>query len=257
MAALQGVVRAPTWRMCVVLLATGAMATLTPGSAASQSLFPAHNSHLRWWHGLAAVGGYALLTTLDQGVRRTISDTRSEHTDNVSLVARQMGEPEVYVTAGLGVLAAGLVSGNQGIKDAGLRITSSLAITGVLVTAAKFTAGRARPSRSGSEADDFSPFSGNSSAPSGHSAMAFALATSLSDEIKSRWATVALYTLAAGTAWSRVNDEVHWFSDVVAGAAVGVATAKFVNGKLTLFGVRAPTFTPSSSGVTLSWQGSF
>jgi len=36
------------------------------------------------------------------------------------------------------------------------------------------------------------------------------------------------YPLATGVAWSRVNDEAHWVTDVLMGAAVGTFAAKLV-----------------------------
>lgn len=230
--------------------------SLAPKAALAQQ--PAQSvSHLRWWHGLAALGGYAILVQVDDGIQRFVRDNRSATSDDVSKFIRQMGQPEIYATVGLGVLGAGLVTGDRETRDAGIRISSSLAMAGVVVTVAKFVAGRSRPSRKNSEAEDFKPFSGNTSAPSGHSAMAFALAASLGEEIHNPWVSAGLYTLAAGTAWSRVNDNVHWFSDVAAGAALGIVSAKFMNGKLTIFGIKPPRLRPSTSGIALEWTGSF
>ena len=245
--------RASFRRPCLMFLLASTLLTL---SAGAQEPSPS-GSNLRWWHGLAAIGGYALLTSLDDGIQGIVRDSRSGTSNDISRVVRQFGQPEVYATVGLGVVATGLISGDREVRDAGVRITSSLAMAGVVVTVAKIVAGRSRPSRLGSDADDFSPFSGNSSAPSGHSAMAFALAASLSEEIRNPWATAGLYTLAAGTAWSRVNDNVHWFSDVVAGAAVGIVSARFMNAKITVFGIKPPTLRPSPSGLALAWTGTF
>jgi hypothetical protein len=36
------------------------------------------------------------------------------------------------------------------------------------------------------------------------------------------------YAVAGGTAYIRMKDNVHWLSDTVAGAALGMATARFV-----------------------------
>ncbi len=36
------------------------------------------------------------------------------------------------------------------------------------------------------------------------------------------------YGVAAGTAYQRIKHDAHWFSDTVAGAGLGVATARFV-----------------------------
>ena len=51
--------------------------------------------------------------------------------------------------------------------------------------------------------------------------MAFALAASVSDEVHSTPVTIGLYTGAALTGWSRINDDKHWLSDVAMGALRG------------------------------------
>jgi len=59
--------------------------------------------------------------------------------------------------------------------------------------------------------------------PSGHAATAFAGAATLSRFLPGRWPVLLL--LAAAVAFSRVYVGVHFPADVVAGAAIGVATA--------------------------------
>jgi membrane-associated phospholipid phosphatase len=204
-----------------------------------------------------AVGVYGAFTTLDDEIQSLVQDNRSESGDQVASVFKRMGGPEVFATVGLGVLMTGVIAGDNDIRQAGARISTSLALAGGMVTVAKFVVGRSRPSGLAHDADDFAPFSGNSSAPSGHTAMAFALAASLSDEIHNPWAGVALYTAAAGTAWSRVNDNAHWASDVIAGAAVGIVSAKFINGRIRLFGMSSPLVRPTADGIALSWSGDF
>ena len=218
---------------------------------------PEAAASFRWWHGLVAVGAYGLLTTFDDNIQSFVRDNRSETGNRVASVARRMGQPEVFATVGLGVLMSGVISGDRGLREAGARISTSLVLAGGVVTIAKYVAGRSRPSRLENDADDFQPFSGNSSAPSGHTAMAFALATSLSDEIHHTWASIGLYTAAGATAWSRVNDNAHWASDVLAGAAVGIVSAKFINGRIRLFGMRSPLVRPAPGGIALTWSGQF
>jgi membrane-associated phospholipid phosphatase len=93
--------------------------------------------------------------------------------------------------------------------------------------------------------------------PSGHSAIAFALATTLADDIDRTWATVGLYTLASGVAWSRLNDDQHWLSDVAAGAALGIVSAKVVNGRWRLFHLRPPRILLGPHSAALAWQIKF
>jgi membrane-associated phospholipid phosphatase len=72
---------------------------------------------------------------------------------------------------------------------------------------------------------------GSDSFPSVHASAAFAIGTvfaeSGNDEY--RWIRRILgYGIAAGTAYIRVRENVHWLSDTVAGSALGIATARFV-----------------------------
>jgi membrane-associated phospholipid phosphatase len=72
---------------------------------------------------------------------------------------------------------------------------------------------------------------GGDSFPSLHVSTAFAVGTvfaeSGNDEY--RWIRRIIgYGVAGATAYERINENVHWLSDTVAGAALGIATAKFV-----------------------------
>jgi membrane-associated phospholipid phosphatase len=61
--------------------------------------------------------------------------------------------------------------------------------------------------------------------PSGHATHAFALAAGIAEEAHRPWVTGVAYGTATLVAWSRVHDEAHWPSDVVAGALVGTSAS--------------------------------
>jgi len=72
---------------------------------------------------------------------------------------------------------------------------------------------------------------GGLSFPSGHTATAFAIGTVLAEsgDDKHRWVRRVIgYGLGIGTGYQRLNHDAHWLSDTVAGAALGIAAAKFV-----------------------------
>ena len=61
--------------------------------------------------------------------------------------------------------------------------------------------------------------------------LAFAIGTVLAEsgDDKHRWVRRVIgYGLGIGTGYQRLNHDAHWLSDTVAGAALGIATAKFV-----------------------------
>ena len=123
--------------------------------------------------------------------------------------------------------AAGYLGDPDGYRETWRLVEAGVlsAVTGEVLTLA---GGRARPDAS------TSPNRwrrGGDSFPSVHASAAVAIgmtfAESGSDEY--RWLRRILgYGVAAGTAYVRVKDNVHWVSDTVAGAALGIATARFV-----------------------------
>jgi len=116
--------------------------------------------------------------------------------------------------------SAGYEEGRQMLEAAGFAAVST--------TLFKFAAGRKRPNET-TQVDEW--FQGGDSFPSLHVSAAFAIGTVLaesgSDEY--RWVRRALgYGIAGATAYARMQHNVHWLSDTVAGAALGIATAHFV-----------------------------
>jgi len=83
--------------------------------------------------------------------------------------------------------------------------------TVALTYALKYSVGRTRPNARNKH-----------SYPSGHTSVAFATATMY--QMWYGWkAGVPAYAMAALTAFQRMDDDQHWFSDVVMGAAIGIA----------------------------------
>lgn len=211
---------------------------------------------LRWWHGVAALGGLSALMLLDQPLQEFVQGGRSASKDELANNIRHFGQIEVYGTVTAGLVAAGLLSGHEGLTRTGGRLAATLAFTGAAGMAGKLITGRPRPEDSG-DADGYVPFSGQAAMPSGHTAMAFAFATALADDIHRPWATVGLYTLATGVGWSRLNDNRHWLTDVAAGAALGITSAKLMNGRWKIFGLRPPGVLLGPRHAGLTWRIEF
>lgn len=101
-------------------------------------------------------------------------------------------------------------------------IFSSITVEGL-----KFAAERQRPNSTLSPNDWRA---GGSSFPSLHASAAFSIGTVFAEsgDDDYRWIRRILgYGVAGATGYLRLHDNAHWLSDVVAGAAVGVATAHF------------------------------
>jgi membrane-associated phospholipid phosphatase len=239
--------------------------TVSPGLVSAQAIdtipevpAPATGSPhvIRLYHVAAAAAGLSLLMMLDQPVQRYAVDNSGSGADNVASSVRHYGQPEVYGTVTLGLLAAGLATGNSSITRSGGRLAASLLLAGVATEIGKEMLGRPRPEQS-LDSDGFVPFSGQVSLPSGHTAMSFALATSLADDLHRPLASIGLYGMATAVGWSRINDNRHWLSDVAAGALVGVTSAKLVSGRWRIFGLTPPSFLIAPGMAGLNWHAQF
>lgn len=207
---------------------------------------------VRLWHIGAAIGGVALISLADHTVQRYVVDHRTQGEQDLADTWQRWGEGQIPVGITLGTLGAGLALGKPAVTRTGGRLATSLIAVTLLGRGMKKAIGRARPS----EANDqytFDPFGTYNAFPSGHTITAFAVSTTLADAIDNKWADRGLYTLAAGTGVSRLIGNHHWLSDVTGAALLGITTAKVVDGKWRLFGLRSPEFLTGTSGAGLRW----
>jgi hypothetical protein len=109
------------------------------------------------------------------------------------------------------------VKGEHGYRDYTTILATSYLLMGITVNALKLTIKEQRPDGSS-----------NNSFPSGHAATAFMGAELLRHEFRnmSPWIGVAGYAVAAGTGFFRMYNNRHWFTDILAGAGIGILSAK-------------------------------
>ena len=119
--------------------------------------------------------------------------------------------------ASIYALSAFGVKSKNNFRDKTIILATSYLIMGVTVEALKKTTKVQRPDGSG-----FNSF------PSGHTATAFMGAELMYQEYKdvSPWYGIAGYAVAAGTGAFRMYNNRHWLTDVVAGAGIGILSAK-------------------------------
>ncbi|APA00636.1 PA-phosphatase [Flavobacterium commune] len=119
--------------------------------------------------------------------------------------------------ASLYALEAFGVKGKNNLRDKTIILATATLIMGITVGTLKTTTNVERPD--GSSFDSF---------PSGHTAIAFMGAELMYQEYKevSPWYGVAGYAVAAGTGAFRMYNDRHWLTDVIAGAGIGILSAK-------------------------------
>jgi len=128
------------------------------------------------------------------------------------------------VQAGLlGILyAGGRAAGRRGLASTAGTSFEALLWGGIVSQAGKLAMGRRQPTES-SDARYF--FHGSASFPSGHATRSFAVAAVIADRYGPRGAWTA-YPIAALVSAAMVQRGIHWTSDIVAGAGLGLAVGK-------------------------------
>jgi membrane-associated phospholipid phosphatase len=164
----------------------------------------------------------------DEGLRNEFLEYRSSTTNSVARLGNAFGEPRyVFPVIGAGYLA-GRLTGNESLSRVSLRAGTAALLASGITTALKYTVGRTRPAGDG-DGDVFRPFSGATSFPSGHTTLAFAVATVMAGETRDSWSDIAFYGAATLTGLARMNGDRHWASDVIAGALIGHLTARWLD----------------------------
>jgi len=124
-----------------------------------------------------------------------------------------------------------LLSKNRKLKKTAIIWTGSLLLNDFVTTQLKNSFQRYRPN-TGEPYNTFDWRKGpriNNSFPSQHTSNAFTTATVFATMYKDKkWVPPVVYSLAALTGLSRVYNNAHWASDVMAGAAVGFISAKLM-----------------------------
>jgi hypothetical protein len=177
--------------------------------------------------GFITLGGVTAGTLLlfpgDKDVRKLAMRNHSKGADDFFNFTNNFGNGFKMCFLPASIYLGGLIFDDDDVRITGRLIFESLALSGVATSSLKIILGRSRPYMNNGNTK-FKPFiinNGYFSLPSGHTTVAFAVASVISARIDKWWAYTGFYSLAAMPALSRIYLDQHWISDVFLGAAVG------------------------------------
>ncbi len=211
------------------LIALAAIAGRLPAQAPpADSLAKTRPPIIRTWEAVGIGGAVTIAALLDPDVRSLFQTERSPFTNDAATVGNSFGHAATVGPALAATWLVGAIAGKREVSNAALWAAGAGTAAGVVTAGLKFVFGRSRPPHNLTY--DFHPFTSNASFPSGHTSFSFAIASSLAHATKDRWSDVGFYAGAALTGLSRINDDKHWFSDVVGGAALGILVGRQLTG---------------------------
>jgi len=145
----------------------------------------------------------------------------------------------------LAIPTAALVSSiiHEPDYDGAIQLVKSVGVSRVAVESLKFAFPNERPDHSGDDAF-----------PSGHSADTFAAATFIQRRYGWRWAVPA-YMAALYVGYTRVESDKHENEDVLAGAAIGIASGLIFSDRYS--GVSISPVVDAEGGVGVSFNAIF
>jgi len=172
----------------------------------------------------AVVAGTA---AFDGRIHDETQENRTHSLNNFTQSAQKLGSQYSWLVLG-GFEVIGRLTDNAKAKAVAMDgLTASIIAAGIITPVLKYAVGRVRPNTATSEFQ-FKPFSGNYSFPSGHVTQAFAVASVIAAHYDSWWVQGAAYGLAGLVGYSRVQQNAHFTSDVVAGAVIGAVVGRTI-----------------------------
>ena len=190
---------------------------------------PAGWTRREWeWAGLSLVTIGALMHE-DQHIASQIQSRRSHSTDSFARAITPFGGGRAQQLA-VAMIVIGAATHHDDLRDTGRdAFEAELIAAGLITPLLKRGVGRARPNQDEMTSHDFDPGVGQQeSFPSGHATNAFALASAVAAHSNGWIIPTIAYSVAGGVVASRLNDNVHWASDVFAGALIGASTGRFI-----------------------------
>lgn len=170
---------------------------------------------------LLGAGLTGLSATLDRPLADWANENQGGNWDSLGKAASLI---PFGLAAGAGALWMGLADDTASATARTSLLAAGWTLGAQLAT--KYTVNRARPEAGLGPHEFRGPGSGgaDSSFPSIHMGLAFALATPFAQKYDAPW----LYGLAAATGFGRIQERQHFFSDVIAGSLMGYGIASLL-----------------------------
>jgi membrane-associated phospholipid phosphatase len=194
-----------------------------------------------YWLG-AGTAGVLIIHPADDNINNRLSNSDSAKT--FFKAGKYLGSFPVLMGVGVTTYVVGRKRPSKRATHLGMDLIEATLLADGMTELIKVAVRRQRPIRDdGTRAAGFA-------FPSGHAAGTFAAATVLQQHLGWKWA-VPTYTIGTYVAISRLADDRHWASDVVAGAAEGIIVGRSVTWHGRNF-YASPMLLPKGAGIMVN-----
>jgi membrane-associated phospholipid phosphatase len=224
-------------KAAALLALAGLSAAAQPADTLGRStepLFTRNDALAAGIFGVSTIAAFPMDKLIAGYARGSIQQRRLAR--RVAIVVEEIAIPGAFII-GASLYGVGRITDNHEMADVGLHGTEAILVGLALTGGVKILAGRARPYLGHDDPHNFGLLRGwkdhdYTSFPSGHTLVAFAAASAVTEETRRFWPDAvwivgtAMYGGAALVGWSRMFDDQHWMSDVVVGGAIGVFSGR-------------------------------
>jgi len=192
---------------------------------------PLHWNENQWFQFGGSVLVVGTLITMDKVLNIPFENWQSNGAEAFGKAGDLVGGLPFQFGLTGSALGAGLITKNKNWQHFALDNLQAQLFTGGVTFFIKEITHRARPETGEDNYAWYGPFNGkgNDSFNSGHTALAFSTATMIFLHSGKKWWVGLLgYSVASAVGISRMQQQKHWASDVVAGALIGTATSRFI-----------------------------
>ncbi|HEY3308631.1 MAG TPA: phosphatase PAP2 family protein [Desulfuromonadaceae bacterium] len=181
---------------------------------------------------IGVVGATALTYAFDRDIQQKLQSNKSTGMTKATDAGTLAGDPFIHLGLAALVYGAAIAADSPKWKETGEMMGEALILADASTFVIKEAVGRGRPNATFSKGDfnSFGLKKDYDSFPSMHTSSSFALASVLAATSDTFAMKTAYYSAATFVAFSRIDQNKHWASDVLFGAALGELCGRVVTG---------------------------
>jgi len=167
--------------------------------------------------------------SIDNNVKNFAQKNLSSFNNDLFSIDNVYGSGYTLVGIG-GLYGYGLFFNNKEIRKLGLQTIEAAGYSGILESVIKSIAGRSRPYTNLGKAS-FHPVnfsSANTSFPSGHSTISFAVSTVLANNTDNLYLKIVCFSASTLVDAARIYHNDHWLSDTITGSLIGYFMGNYI-----------------------------